>query len=242
MRMWRLIPPDPLEGGELPATEFVHPLPLLALALLAINDHWLKGGDYLPSVITGKLSDFTGIFFFPLLLTACFDVALYGLQILWRRPLLDASLRRWKLLSACIFTAALMIAIKLSPAAASLLLQILDRFNVAGLLGPGQIIQDPTDLWALPMLVLAYYFGRKRIAEIPPGRFAWIHEGIRRGHDHRQVLRDELSDCATIAKKSPALFLALQHGLDSFFKSPDSLSPSNSARLRAKRALHGWRS
>jgi hypothetical protein len=52
-------------GGHL-----CHPVPLLAVLLLAVNDHLLKGSGVLPGTVTGKLSDFAGLFFFPLLLAA----------------------------------------------------------------------------------------------------------------------------------------------------------------------------
>src|ERR1700679_4140779 len=50
-------------------SDLVHPWPLLAVALLAVNDHLLKGSGWLPGWLTGKLSDFAGLFFFPVLLT-----------------------------------------------------------------------------------------------------------------------------------------------------------------------------
>lgn len=45
-----------------------HPLSLLAVGLLLLNDHLLK--HIAPSVLTGKLSDFAGLFFFPFLAAA----------------------------------------------------------------------------------------------------------------------------------------------------------------------------
>ncbi|MFT5682697.1 MAG: hypothetical protein ACI8RZ_003621, partial [Myxococcota bacterium] len=44
----------------------LHPVTLTAMALLAVNDHWAKYA--LTGVVTGKLSDFAGLVFFPLLL------------------------------------------------------------------------------------------------------------------------------------------------------------------------------
>jgi hypothetical protein len=41
-------------------------LPLFAVAVLIVNDHVLK--HRFPGLVTGKLSDFAGLFFFPLLL------------------------------------------------------------------------------------------------------------------------------------------------------------------------------
>src|SRR3972149_6580371 len=42
------------------------PASLGAVALLLLNDHFLK--QAYPSILTGKLSDFAGLFFFPFLL------------------------------------------------------------------------------------------------------------------------------------------------------------------------------
>ena len=50
--------------------EFARPVPLAAAGVLALNDHVLKGAGVLPAWVTGKLSDFAGLFFFPVLLFA----------------------------------------------------------------------------------------------------------------------------------------------------------------------------
>ena len=47
-------------------TPILHPLCLLSVFLLGLNDHYLKWEH--PSYLTGKLSDFAGLVFFPLLL------------------------------------------------------------------------------------------------------------------------------------------------------------------------------
>ncbi len=44
----------------------LHPVSLASMALLGLNDHVLKG--LFPGLITGKLSDFAGLVFFPLVL------------------------------------------------------------------------------------------------------------------------------------------------------------------------------
>lgn len=49
-----------------------HPLFWAALALLLLNDHWLKGAGVLPGWLTGKLSDFAGLLVAPVLLSALF--------------------------------------------------------------------------------------------------------------------------------------------------------------------------
>lgn len=239
---WRLISPDPPEGGELPATEFIHPLPLLALALLAVNDHLLKGAGWLPGWLTGKLSDFAGMFFFPLLISACVDVALYGLSVIVRRTWVDFSLRRSKIFLSCSLTGALMIGIKLSPTAAAALLRQIERLDLFNLFSHGRIVQDPSDLLALSMLPLAYLFARQRIAEIPPGRLAWINQRLRRGGEVLPTLRQELADCAQISGKTGPVFAALIHGLQAFFQAPPGSAERHRQSHRAGRALHAWRS
>lgn len=52
------------------AEHICHPVALAAVAVLAANDHLLKGSGLLPGALTGKLSDVAGLFFFPLLLSA----------------------------------------------------------------------------------------------------------------------------------------------------------------------------
>lgn len=52
-----------------------HPLILSALFITALNDHILK--DYFHNAITGKISDFSGLFFFPVFLYALYDLIKY---------------------------------------------------------------------------------------------------------------------------------------------------------------------
>ena len=51
-----------------------HPVALLALAALVLNDHVLKTAW--PGAITGKISDFAGLAFFPALLVSLAEVVL----------------------------------------------------------------------------------------------------------------------------------------------------------------------
>jgi hypothetical protein len=59
----------PLAGSAI-----VHPLALVAVGLLLLNDHYLKHA--FPGALTGKLSDVAGLAFFPLLVIAGWEVAL----------------------------------------------------------------------------------------------------------------------------------------------------------------------
>ena len=124
----------PMERPFAARRALMHPLWLGSLALLALNDHVLKGAGILPGAITGKLSDFAGLVVAPALLAVL-------LRLSSRRGLLLAHLA----------TGAVFAAIKLSPAAAHAFeaLTALTPF-------PWRITVDPTDLMALPALALAW--------------------------------------------------------------------------------------
>lgn len=49
-----------------------HPASLLSIVLLYFNDHVFKSAS--PSWLTGKISDFAGLFFFPFIVTACLSL------------------------------------------------------------------------------------------------------------------------------------------------------------------------
>lgn len=154
-----------MPGGEV-GRGLLHPIPLVALVVLVINDHVLKRAY--PGVITGKLSDFAGLALFPLVLQGMYELAL----VITRRP--------WRpsprvLLHCSILTGIVFISIKTwTPA--------LDawRYSLAALqwpvrevwamvsgrmlppLIPVQAVRDPSDLVALPSLALAWWAGRRR--------------------------------------------------------------------------------
>jgi hypothetical protein len=60
-----------------------HPATWMSIALLLINDHVLKNIN--PSWVTGKLSDFAGIFFFPFIVAAGLSVFLAKFNLSTRR-------------------------------------------------------------------------------------------------------------------------------------------------------------
>jgi hypothetical protein len=56
----------------------LHPAMLLAVAVLALNDHWLKGRfgtGPTAGMVTGKASDVAGLAFFPALVVSVIEVA-----------------------------------------------------------------------------------------------------------------------------------------------------------------------
>jgi hypothetical protein len=181
-----------LAGGDgpgrtaLPAGEFLAPAPLGAVLLLALNDHVLKGSELLPGWLTGKLSDLTGLFFFPLLLTALVDVAALAVARATGARGIDFTLRPWKLYSALALTAVGFVGLELSPAVARFYVEALGRLGL-----PSATTRDPWDLLALIMLVPAWWMGRAEIGRVPLGRIELMR---RRGgvdlDDVRALARD----------------------------------------------------
>ncbi len=116
--------------------DLVHPLPLGAAALLFANDHLLKGSGVLPGWVTGKLSDFAGLFVFPVLVVASLT---WGLARLGK-PL---PAHRTPILVGVVVavTGLLFAALKLIPAV---------NHVVSAILGPNSM--DATDLGALVAL------------------------------------------------------------------------------------------
>ena len=139
-----------------------HPISLCAIALPVINDHVLK--QLAPGVITGKLSDFAGLAFFPLLLAAVAE---------------HARIRRGTqtVLVVAIATAAAFAAIKVCAPAAEAY-----RVGVAALQWPfratravltseslpslGRVahVADPSDLVALVALAVPIRLARRETA------------------------------------------------------------------------------
>lgn len=119
-----------------PGSELLHPWALGALGLLVLNDHMLKGAGVLPGWLTGKLSDFAGVFLLPVLLFVSLDTlsCLTGRRIT-RLPLACSS---------ALFTGVLFTLLKLDPGVNAWAARFI-----------GQTRLDPSDLMALPMAPLA---------------------------------------------------------------------------------------
>ncbi len=117
-----------------------NPVTLFSITLLLVNDHVFK--IVAPSWLTGKLSDFAGLFFFPFVLAALLGLALDRLHL----P------ARCTGVLAFGITAIWFTFIKLAPPANASTIQVLDY-----ILGtPVQIVLDPSDLIALPILIPAW--------------------------------------------------------------------------------------
>ncbi|HEU4406498.1 MAG TPA: hypothetical protein VFS43_14630 [Polyangiaceae bacterium] len=145
---------------------FVAPLPLGAVALMAVNDRWLKPAYH--NAWTGKLSDVAICFFLPLYVAAL--VALAGRAAARLRaaafapmgPARAAFSPAAALWLGALATAAVFVPIKLSPAAAEHFCAALAVVGRPLGLARLRCVADPTDLLALPFVGLALAYGRRR--------------------------------------------------------------------------------
>ena len=112
----------------------MHPFWWMCMLLLVVNDHVLKGAGMLPEWLTGKLSDFAGLVVAPVCL-----VSLLRLQKRWAKAVVFGSV-------AFVFAA-----LQLSD---TLVRVVQDCASVVGL--SWRIWPDPTDLIALPILLVAW--------------------------------------------------------------------------------------
>ncbi|MCL2823207.1 MAG: PQQ-like beta-propeller repeat protein [Polyangiaceae bacterium] len=121
------------------ANALVHPLWWVALVLLIANDHLLKGSGFLPAVVTGKLSDFAGLIVAPAVLCG-----LLGLD------------RRVPRAGAYALVGVVFAAMNLVPAVANMWTALLGSVGI-----PFRVWPDPTDLIALPALLVAFVLFEK---------------------------------------------------------------------------------
>jgi hypothetical protein len=139
------------------------PVPIAAIGLLLLNDHVLKAayGAGRFGVLTGKLSDFAGLAFFPLLLWTFFELVHNNKPFVPQRRIL------W----ACIIATGIVFsATKTLPIAAELYrwtwgaMQWPFRWWHVGAsrVEPVRFLMDPTDLVALPALAVAAVVGHRR--------------------------------------------------------------------------------
>lgn len=156
----------PVRGGVTPGDGLLHPIVLVALVVLIVNDQVLKAAW--PGFVTGKLSDVAGLVVAPVALQAATEVGL-------------AAVRRWegparRVLSGAIALVGVgFVAIQLWPPAVELYRIALGtaqwpfRAAVAALTGEPvptvalvAVTPDAADLLTLPALGVAWWIGRRR--------------------------------------------------------------------------------
>lgn len=133
--------------------EFLAPLPLAAVALMAVNDRWLKPTFH--NTLTGKLSDVAICFFLPLYVSA-----LLALVTRWPRSL--------RLGAGAALTAVLFTALKVSQPLADLFCQWLLPLGAPLGLDSFRAVADPTDLLTLPFVAVAVLYGRATMLSRTP--------------------------------------------------------------------------
>lgn len=128
--------------GGLPIGEALHPVTLLAVVVLVLNDWFLKR-QFRGSFVTGKLSDVAGLIFAPVVLTAMIGLVL-------RKPLTHR-----RLVLSCAATAIGFTLVKLVPAVGD---------GVARAIGHGaSFYPDWTDVLCVPCVLIAYAIGRDEL-------------------------------------------------------------------------------
>ena len=139
-----------LRGEDLPIGEAMHPVALLAVVVLVVNDWVLKPRFH--GIVTGKLSDVAGLVFAPVLLSALIGLVLYVARA--RHP----RLTHRRLVACCVATAAGFAAVKLCAPV---------RESLAALIGHhAEFYPDPTDLLTLPAVLVAYWIGRDELRRV----------------------------------------------------------------------------
>ncbi len=149
----------PASHEAAPAEGILHPIAIAALLVMGVNDHCAKAAY--PGFVTGKLSDFAGVCFFPFLLVALAELAGFEGR---------ARLSR----IAGIATASVFLLVETSPLAGAAYAWGLGalqwpvwasfaalRGEAAPLWGAVPHVVDAADLIALPMAGVAWGVGRR---------------------------------------------------------------------------------
>ncbi len=129
--------------------EFLAPLPLTAVALMVVNDRFLKTRFH--SALTGKLSDIAVCFFMPLFVSELLGLA-FGLA------------PRIRLTIGAVVTALLYTGLEVVPPVTAFALRWLTRVGpYVGVVRPFRMTSDWTDLFCLALIPLAVAYGLRRV-------------------------------------------------------------------------------
>jgi len=144
-------------------------LPLLALAVMAANDHYIR--IRWPSWLTGKLSDFAVVLVLPFLLTATYDYVLFLLRAVIppvaSRRFLKPGLTHARLAVSMGLTALVLSSINLSERCRDLYLAFLHAVDPFGVLGNYKYVVDPSDCIALVLLPAVWWWGQRTLRTRP---------------------------------------------------------------------------
>jgi hypothetical protein len=153
------------EKPGIPVGEAMHPVTLLAVVVLVVNDWILKpcwhDASQLGELVTGKLSDISGLVFAPVVLSAAIGLVLALAAKLGAK--VDPYLTQRRLVLCIAATGIVFAAVKISPDAATALAHALSHFG-----RHASIYLDRTDLLCLPALAIAYWIGRDELQWLTP--------------------------------------------------------------------------
>lgn len=151
-----------------PADGLLHPVVWLAVGILVVNDHWLKGSGLAPGWLTGKLSDAAGMVFFPLVLQAVVEWGQHRMGRPWGPS-------RRVLVASAVACGAFFGGIQLSTDLARIWTGALGiaQWPIHGVhavvrgaplpsIAPTAHTADPTDLFMVPFVVVAVWVGWAR--------------------------------------------------------------------------------
>jgi hypothetical protein len=140
---------DPVTKGAPRSGEFFAPLPLMAVAIMVVNDTWLKPTFH--SELTGKLSDIAVCFFMPLFLSELLGLTL-GL-----RPTM-------RLCAGAFVTTVLYVGLEIVPPVTKFALGVLEAVGpYLGISRRFRMTQDWTDLLCVVLVPLAVMYGRQQL-------------------------------------------------------------------------------
>lgn len=179
------------ESNKTSFKAITHPLTIFSLFLLILNDHYLK--YQYPSNLTGKISDFAGLFFFPFLIAVIINLLIAN----WSEERI--------MIFSLIITALWFSLIKLNPFINHLTETILSTITNS----PSQIILDPTDLLALISLWPSWKLWehlKHQITNRKPSRLTYLIIGVATlaslataGSEEVNVIRLEFFDSQVFA-------------------------------------------
>ncbi len=191
-----IAPEETAHEPALPLTLLVRRWPALAIVVLAVNDHVLKGSGLLPDWLTGKLSDFAGLLFFPLLLVTLWNLACDGVNGVARKQLVSASPTTAQLMLAATAAGAFFTAVQVHEPVADFYARATAWLAFWSDAPRATVTMDPSDILAVPMVFFSFLLGQRAIAKLPPGRLPWIRarlEGVR-GEERLQTAAHALRD------------------------------------------------
>lgn len=154
---------------RVPGDLLLHPVAIAALVVVILNDRVLK--VHYPGEVSGKLSDFAGLVYFPLFIVASIE----GVRWLLRRRPWELTYRAVVIATAVVGVAMVLIktwdpAGEVYRTVMGVVLWPVDAFGSladgGGLppLGRANLVRDPTDLVALVCLALPLWVGHRLMA------------------------------------------------------------------------------